>query len=74
MIRAVTAQRLTLPTLWQSGYNLGLGGISMTSLSGKIAQFALDLKYDDIPEQAFSMKGGIQDVVEAAEKMKAEVG
>ena len=28
-------------------------------------------KYDDIPEQAFYMKGPIEEVVEAAEKMKA---
>jgi F-type H+-transporting ATPase subunit beta len=34
-------------------------------------QEILDGKYDDIPEQAFFMKGGIEEVVEAAEKMKA---
>ena len=28
-------------------------------------------KHDDIPEQAFYMKGGIEEVQEAAEKMKA---
>ncbi|HKF22207.1 MAG TPA: F0F1 ATP synthase subunit beta [Candidatus Angelobacter sp.] len=28
-------------------------------------------KYDDIPEQAFYMKGGIEEVVQEAEKMKA---
>jgi F-type H+/Na+-transporting ATPase subunit beta len=28
-------------------------------------------KYDDIPEQAFYMKGPIDEVLEAAEKMKA---
>ena len=28
-------------------------------------------KYDDIPEQAFYMKGAIEEVLEAAEKMKA---
>ena len=28
-------------------------------------------KYDDIPEQAFYLKGGIEDVLAAAEKMKA---
>jgi F-type H+/Na+-transporting ATPase subunit beta len=27
-------------------------------------------KYDDIPEQAFYMKGPIEEVLEAAEKMK----
>ena len=27
-------------------------------------------KYDDIPEQAFYMKGTIEEVLEAAEKMK----
>ena len=27
-------------------------------------------KYDDIPEQAFYMKGTIDEVIEAAEKMK----
>ena len=28
-------------------------------------------KYDDIPEQAFYMKGTIDEVLEAAEKLKA---
>ena len=28
-------------------------------------------KHDDIPEQAFYMKGAIEEVLEAAEKMKA---
>jgi F-type H+-transporting ATPase subunit beta len=28
-------------------------------------------KHDDIPEQAFYMKGSIDEVLEAAEKMKA---
>ncbi|HEY9127415.1 MAG TPA: F0F1 ATP synthase subunit beta, partial [Acidobacteriaceae bacterium] len=28
-------------------------------------------KYDDIPEQAFYMKGTIEEVLETAEKMKA---
>ena len=27
---------------------------------------------DDVPEQAFYMKGGIEEVLEAAEKMKAQ--
>jgi F-type H+/Na+-transporting ATPase subunit beta len=31
----------------------------------------VDGKYDDIPEQAFYMKGPIEEVLEAAEKMKA---
>jgi F-type H+-transporting ATPase subunit beta len=31
----------------------------------------VDGKYDDIPEQAFYMKGKIEEVLEAAEKMKA---
>ena len=30
-------------------------------------------KHDDVPEQAFYMKGGIEDVLEAAEKLKATV-
>jgi F-type H+-transporting ATPase subunit beta len=34
-------------------------------------QEIIDGKYDDIPEQAFFLKGGIEEVVEAAEKMKA---
>jgi len=34
-------------------------------------QEILDGKYDDVPEQAFFLKGGIEEVVEAAEKMKA---
>ena len=32
----------------------------------------VDGKYDDIPEQAFYMKGSIDEVLEAAEKMKAQ--
>ena len=32
----------------------------------------LDGKHDDLPEQAFYMVGGIEEAVEAAEKMKAE--
>jgi len=32
----------------------------------------LDGKLDDIPEQAFYLKGGIEEVLEAAEKMKAD--
>ena len=34
-------------------------------------QEIIDGKHDDIPEQAFFLKGGIEEVVEAAEKMKA---
>jgi F-type H+-transporting ATPase subunit beta len=30
-------------------------------------------KYDDIPEQAFYMQGAIEEVLEAAEKLKASV-
>jgi len=30
-------------------------------------------EFDDLPEQAFYMKGGIDEVIEAAEKMKAQV-
>ena len=30
-------------------------------------------KYDDIPEQAFYMKGSIEEVLETAEKLKASV-
>ena len=32
----------------------------------------VDGKLDDLPEQAFYMKGGIEEVLEAAEKMKAQ--
>jgi len=32
----------------------------------------LDGELDDVPEQAFYLKGGIEEVIEAAEKMKAE--
>jgi F-type H+-transporting ATPase subunit beta len=32
----------------------------------------LDGKLDDVPEQAFYLKGGIEEVIEAAEKMKAD--
>jgi F-type H+/Na+-transporting ATPase subunit beta len=31
-------------------------------------------KYDDIPEQAFYMKGGIEEVLQAAEEMKKKAG
>jgi F-type H+-transporting ATPase subunit beta len=34
-------------------------------------QEILDGKYDDLPEQAFRLVGGIEEVVEAAEKLKA---
>ena len=34
-------------------------------------QEILDGKYDDVPEQAFFLKGGIEEVLEAAKKMKA---
>ncbi len=34
-------------------------------------QEIVDGKYDDVPEQAFFLKGGIEEVLEAAEKMKA---
>ena len=30
-------------------------------------------KHDDVPEQAFYMKGGIEEVLETAEKLKATV-
>ncbi len=30
-------------------------------------------KHDGVPEQAFYMKGGIEEVLEAAEKLKATV-
>ena len=33
----------------------------------------VDGKLDDLPEQAFYMKGGIDEVIEHAEKMKAGV-
>jgi F-type H+/Na+-transporting ATPase subunit beta len=29
-------------------------------------------EFDDLPEQAFHMRGGIEEVIEAAEKMKAQ--
>ena len=38
---------------------------------GEGLQGNLEGKYDDIPEQAFYMKGPIEEVLEAAEKMKA---
>jgi F-type H+-transporting ATPase subunit beta len=34
-------------------------------------QGIVDGKYDDIPEQAFYMKGPIDEVIEAADKMKS---
>ncbi len=32
----------------------------------------VDGEFDDLPEQAFYMRGGIEEVLEAAEKMKAQ--
>jgi F-type H+-transporting ATPase subunit beta len=29
-------------------------------------------EFDDLPEQAFHLKGGIEDVIEAAKQMEAE--
>jgi len=37
---------------------------------GERLQAIVEGKYDDIPEQAFYMKGPIEEVLEAAEKMK----
>ena len=51
-----------------------------TGIQGKYVKIAdtvrgfqeiLEGKYDDIPEQAFYMKGAIEEVLEAAEKLKA---
>jgi F-type H+-transporting ATPase subunit beta len=53
-----------------------------TGISGKYVKIADTVrsfkeiiagKYDDIPEQAFYMKGAIEEVLETAEKMKASV-
>ncbi len=51
----------------------GLAG-QYVSLEESIRGFnmILDGKLDDIPEQAFYLKGGIDQVIEAAEKMKSE--
>lgn len=38
----------------------------------KILVGILDGKYDQYPEAAFNLKGGIEEVVEAGEKMLAE--
>ena len=40
----------------------GIGALTFSHREGK---------HDDIPEQAFYLKGGIEDVLAAAEKMKA---
>ena len=53
-----------------------------TGIAGKYVKIAdtvrafkeiIDGKHDDIPEQAFYMQGGIEDVLAAAEKLKATV-
>ena len=53
-----------------------------TGLEGKLVKLAdtvksfkriVDGELDDLPEQAFYMRGGIDEVLEAAEKMKAGV-
>ena len=38
----------------------------------KSFRMIIDGKLDDLPEQAFYMKGGIEEVLEHAEKMKAQ--
>ncbi|MEO0849752.1 MAG: F0F1 ATP synthase subunit beta, partial [Cyanobacteria bacterium J06648_1] len=52
-----------------------------TGMSGKYVTLEETIKgfnmilageLDDIPEQAFYLKGGIEEVIEAAEKMKAD--
>ena len=40
----------------------------------KSFRMIIDGNLDDLPEQAFSMKGGIEEVLEHAEKMKAQGG
>ena len=51
----------------------GLPGV-LVDLNDSIKAFneILDGKYDQYPEAAFNLKGGIEDVVEAGEKMMAE--
>ena len=53
-----------------------------TGLHGKYVKIAdtvrsfreiIEGKHDDVPEQAFYMKGGIEEVLETAEKLKATV-
>jgi F-type H+/Na+-transporting ATPase subunit beta len=51
----------------------GLAGV-LVDLNDSIKAFndILDGKYDQYPEAAFNLKGGIEDVIEAGEKMMAE--
>ena len=51
----------------------GLPGV-LVDLNDSIKAFndILDGKYDQYPEAAFNLKGGIEDVIEAGEKMMAE--
>jgi F-type H+-transporting ATPase subunit beta len=55
---------------------------TFTGIPGKYVKIAdtvrgfkeiIEGKHDDVPEQAFYMKGGIEEVLEAAEKLKATV-
>jgi F-type H+-transporting ATPase subunit beta len=52
----------------------GLPGV-LVDLNDSIKAFndILDGKYDKYPEAAFNLKGGIEDVIEAGEKMMADV-
>jgi len=55
---------------------------TFTGIPGKYVKIAdtvrgfkeiIEGKHDDVPEQAFYMKGGIEEVLESAEKLKATV-
>ena len=55
---------------------------TFTGISGKYVKIAdtvrafkeiIEGKHDGVPEQAFYMQGGIEDVLAAAEKLKATV-
>ena len=60
-------------TTWEKVVDTGLKGV-LVDIVDTIKAFTeiLDGKYDQYPEAAFNLKGGIEDVIEAGEKMLAE--
>jgi F-type H+/Na+-transporting ATPase subunit beta len=51
----------------------GIPGVRQDRRHGARFKEIIEGKHDDIPEQAFYMKGGIEEVLETAEKLKATV-
>ena len=71
--RARTVQRYLSQPFHVAEQFTGLPGV-LVDIQETITAFndILDGKYDKYPEAAFNLKGGIEDVIEAGEKMLAE--